>query len=192
MINQNYNTLRKSYLFRSLKDTFLFFSINLPEVVISNLLSFIEGQLTNYLKFEHLVPLTGILGLLVFLSYTHQVNDHPVYLSCTRVIHSQWHLESIFYHINISQCVDIQRVVEWGDSIVKSTENRLKSKKKYIARMNELVVVLQSLSLLKLSPQTVLSYVCEGFLLHQSRFFVKFHVHVQFYFLEISKNIYYS
>lgn len=131
----------------------------------------IESQLNAYLKFEHCVPLAGIIGLLLLLQNTQSLEDNPQYQRCVRAIHSQCHFESLYGYVNIRECESILQVVSPGDSFIKTARKRLKSKKKYIPRMNELTVILNSLQAPEssLAPSALLGFVKEAFTLHQRK-----------------------
>lgn len=172
VIYQNWCTLQQHALFTPIPQLLKKVSIQLSSNLLTVTLGVIEQQMNAYLKFEHIVPLTGILGLLVVLQETHSLEDNTLVQRCLRLIHGASHLENLYGFINISQCECLFNLVGWGEAPVKNTRKRLKSKKKYIHRMNELIVLLNSLPshYSKLTPQLVISYLREAFILIQ-RFF---------------------
>ena len=169
VIQQNWNTLLQYHLFHPLPELLKLIPVQLSPRLVAVTLSVIEHQITAYLKFEHCCPLTGIIGLFLLLQNTHSLDDNPQSQRCIKLIHSQCHYESLFGYVNIRECGSILQVVGKGDSFAKNARKRLRSKKKYLTRMNELTVILNSLSAPEcaLSPQAILGFVHEAFVLYQ-------------------------
>lgn len=169
VIQQNWFTLCETPLFIPLKTLCEEIYIQLSTNLQTMILSILEGQIAAYAQYTNDFPFIGCLGVLFILQFQPNMESNSQYQRCVKQLTEASHFESLFGFVNLSECSAVIKWLGYSDSLHKQIKNRLNSKIKYLPRMNELIIILNSINTpnFRMSSQTLIATLVEAFSLIQ-------------------------
>lgn len=176
VIQQNWFTLRETPLFLPLDTLCQRISIQFSSNLISAILSILESQVTAYTEYMNDFPFIGSLGILFILQFQPSIDSNSQYQHCLKRCKDINHFEALFGFINMTECTAVMKWLGISSSIHKQVKKRLQSKVKYLNRMKELIIILNSINTpdFHMSIQSLTSLLIEAFSLMQRTFFLSF------------------
>lgn len=175
VIQQNWFTLLETPLFLPLETLCQRISIQFSSNLISAIISLLESQVTAYAEYKNDFPFIGSLGILFILQFQPSMDSNSQYQHCLKRFKEMNHFEALFGFINIIECTAIMKWLGISTSIHKQVKKRLESKVKYLKRMKELIIILNSINTpdFHMSTQSLTTLLIEAFSLIQRT--VSFH-----------------